>query len=121
VVDEKSPVPVASAARGAYTRYCGTVNAAGVNQLIAAPPAGHRIVVRYFVIQNESVVATTLSLRNGGVPTYRYLAQYQGDGLAAFFTAGDDWELSAAVPLNLFLSGANLHGYSVGFWVEAIP
>lgn len=117
-IDRTNPFPTASATRGALQRYTGTA-AALTNVLVPAPGAGLRIVVRYWVVQNESATASTAILRNGGAGAFRYHAQNQGDGLGAFFTAGDDWELSTNTAVNLILSAAVSWGYSIGFWIEA--
>lgn len=118
-IDRNNPIPTASATGGAIIRLTGT--AAGLtNVLIAAPGAGFRIVVRYWIVQNESATASTMILRNGGADAFRYLAQNQGDGLAAFFTAGDDWEITENTAVNLILSAAVSWGYSIGYWTEAV-
>ena len=114
-----NPVPTASATRGVITRIVGATNALGVTTLIPAPGAGMRIVVRYFIIQNWSAVATTWYLRSGGATHFQYLGQNIGNGLAAFFTAGDDWEIQPNTPVNLALSAGANHSYTIGYWVEA--
>lgn len=119
-IDRTNPFPTASATRGALQRYTGTA-AALTTVLIPAPGAGLRIVVRYWVLQNETATPSTMILSNGGAPAFRYLGQNQGDGMAAFFAAGDDWEIAANTAVNLILSAAVQWGYSIGFWVEAAP
>jgi len=96
----------------------GTVAAAGQTQLIAAPGAGLQIVINSFQIQNESATATTMRLDAGAVPFWRALMQNQGDGVAGSLGAGREWELPANTALNLWLSGANSHGYSLAYYIK---
>lgn len=117
-ISNETPLPVAQANRGAIVRLAGTTNTLGVNTLVAAPGAGLRLVVRYFLIQNESGTATTIILRDGGADAFRKLLQNQGDSLELVLDAGNEWELDTNVALNLVLSGANQIGYSIGYWAE---
>ena len=97
----------------------GTTAAAGVTTLIAAPGAGLRIVVSAFMVQNESAVATTVLMRQGGATAFRALLQTQGAALSGSFLAGREWKLPANAALNLNLSAANSHGYSVVYYTES--
>lgn len=99
---------------GGSTILSGTKNTANDNELVAAPGAGKYIVVDWFIIQNESAVATTMQLRSGTDGLVRYLAQYQGDGLAM----GYPIKLGANKALNFHLSGANQCGYTVAYHIE---
>lgn len=117
-ISNETPLPVAQANRGAIIRLVGTTNTLGVNTLVAAPGAGLRIIVRYFLIQNESQTGTTIILRDGGADAFRKLLPSQGDSLELVLDAGNEWELATNVALNLVLSGANQIGYSIGYWVE---
>lgn len=118
-INRSNPIPTASATRGAITRLSGTVNTLGVNTLIPAPGVGMRIVVRYWIIQNLSAVSTQWYLRSGGATHFQYLGSNIGNGFSAFFTAGDDWEIQSNTPVNLALSAAANHAYTIGYWVEA--
>ncbi len=100
---------------------CGTAVVLGNTTIIPAPPAGQRIVVSSFVIQNETAVATTMQLYDGAaVARFRCLGQNQGDGLALTFCAGREWRLSDGQALVYNLSGANQCNYSVLYWVEDV-
>ena len=97
------------------TRITGTESASGDNELIAAPGAGYKLVIYYFMIENESSTATTMILKDGSTAKYRRLGQNQGDGLTREFPRGDPWELAENAALNLNLSGANQCGYNVEY------
>ncbi len=92
----------------------GTKNASGDNTLIAAPGVGVSIVVDWFLIQNESLTATTMILKDGATAGPRFLAQYQGAILPVFVP----WKLTANAALVLNLSGANQCGYTVAYHLE---
>ena len=96
-----------------------TTAAAGQTQLVAAPGVGVRIAVSSFMIQNESVTATTVLMQAGGASAIRGLLQNQGNALSGSFLVGREWKLPANTALNLWLSGANSHGYSVAYYTEA--
>jgi hypothetical protein len=98
----------------------GYCSVSGDNTLIAAPAQGTaRIVVKRFVIENESATATTMILKDGnGNEAFRRLGQNQGDGLAAEFDTGHEWRLDPGTALILNLDGANQCGYSIGYWLE---
>jgi hypothetical protein len=126
-ISAANPLPVQSVLAGGgsdvdaadllYTT--GTTAALGVTTLVAAPGAGVRIVVSAFMIQNESAVATTVQMRAGGASAFRALLQTQGAALSGSFLVGREWKLPANTALNLNLSAANSHGYSVVYYTEA--
>jgi hypothetical protein len=97
----------------------GTAAASGDNTLVAAPGAGKRIVISALIVQNESATATTAILKDGSTAILRCLGQNQGDGLALHFAPERELRLSADAALVLNLSGANSHGYSVIYHVDA--
>lgn len=94
-----------------------TASASGDNVVVAAD-ATHKIVVKVLVMQNESATPTTLILRDGTTPKIRLFAQNQGDGLSLVFPRGDELRGTVNTALNLNLSGANICGYSVGYFLE---
>jgi len=101
------------------TRAAGTKAGAGDNELVATPGAGQRIVVAFWTAQNESAVATTVIMKSGATNVFRFLAQNQGDVYGVDFFPGREWNLAENEALNMNLSGANSHGYNVGYWTEA--
>ena len=101
-------------------RVVNTCNAAGQNVIVPAPGAGQRIVVSQFSMQNESAVATTMILNAGGVNLWRNLAQNQGNGTSGALPVGREWPLPANTALGIWLSGANLCGYSIVYYVQAV-
>jgi len=101
------------------TRAAGTKAGAGDNELVATPGAGQRIVVAFWTVQNESAVATVALMKSGATNVYRYLGQNQGDMFGLDYFPGREWNLAENEALNLNLSGANSHGYNVGYWTEA--
>lgn len=106
--------------RTALTTISGTKSSSGDNQLVAAPGATTYIYVVSFTIQNESSVATTMTLRSGTTSNgWRWLGHSQGDGLSKDFPIARPWRLNANEALNLNLSGANSCGYSVMYYVGA--
>jgi len=96
-----------------------TTAAAGQTQLVAAPGAGIRIVVSSFMVQNESVTATTVSMQAGGADVFRALLQTQGSDFSGSFWIGREWKLPASAALNLWLSAANSHLYNVTYYTES--
>ncbi len=98
----------------------GTVAASGDNTLIAAPGAGKRLIVSALILQNESAVATTMIVKGGATAVLRCLAQEPGDGLALHFAPQRELQLGPNAALLLNLSGANAHGYSVIYHVDAV-
>jgi hypothetical protein len=123
-----SPLPVQVAGGGAGSGLAdaadliyitGTFAAAGLNTLVAAPGAANRIVVSAFMVQNESAVATTVQVGQGGAATFRALLQTQGAALSGSFLVGREWNLAANTALTVTLSAANSHGYSVVYYVES--
>lgn len=113
-------MPALSMAEKTMTTVAGTKAAAGDNELIAAPGANTRLVVSAIMAQNESATATTILLKSGANTKRRALLQSQGDGVAWQFPAGREWKLGANEALNLNLSGANSHGYTVDYYTEAV-
>lgn len=102
-----------------YTQVTGTAASSGDNSLVAAPGATFRIVVKDIIVQNESVTATTVKLRSATTDKWRgVLDQYRT--LALSFPAGDEWRLGANEALQVNLSGANSHGYSVRYFIETV-
>lgn len=122
-----NPVPVTSVPAGGgadvdaadLVYLTGTTAAAGQTTLVAAPGAGVRIVVSSLMIQNESGTATTVHAQAGGASTMRALLQNQGNALSYSGLIGREWKLPANTALNVNLSGANSHGYSVIYYTEA--
>lgn len=98
----------------------GTKAVSGDNTLIASPGAGRRIVVSSFIIQNESAVDTTLILKSGSSECWRVNCPSQGDGLNRMFIPGREWKLATNSALILNLNGANLCGYSIGYYSESV-
>lgn len=96
----------------------GTKAESGDNTLIAAPGVGNRIVVVSFLLQNETGTSTTLILKDGATAFRRVLGQNQGDGVAVTYTPGREKRLSENTALVLNLSGANICGYSVDYFIE---
>jgi hypothetical protein len=127
-IDSANPLPVQIFEAGGGTDVddanliyiTGTTAAAGVTTLIAAPGAGQRVVVGAFMVQNESAVATTIQVRAGGSSAFRALLQTQGAALSGAFQADREWKLPANTALNLNLSAANLHGYSIVYYTEGV-
>ena len=102
-----------------YTQATGTAASSGDNSLVSAPGAGFRIVVKDIIVQNESSTATTVKLRSGTTDKWRaVLDQYRS--LSLSFNAGDEWRLAANEALQVNLSGANSHGYSVRYYIETV-
>ena len=102
------------------TWLAGTAAANGNNTVVAAPGAGARIVVVYAHVQNASATASTAQFTNGerGAAGARFLGRTQGAG-QAFDMHAHPWRLDEDKALILNLSGANAHGYTVGYYIEA--
>ena len=113
-------VSVVSIGSKALTTVTGTFPAAGDSTLVAAPGAGNRIVVTSCFIQNESAVSTTVVLKSGATAKRRALLHTQGAAMTLAFNAGREWRLGTNEALAMNLSGANSHGYTVDFFVEAV-
>lgn len=96
----------------------GTKNASGDNELIPAPGPFARLVIVSFCIQNESLLPTTMILKDGSTAFRRILGQNQGDGVAVTYNPGREKRLTENAALNLNLSGSNACGYSVDYFVE---
>lgn len=126
-VSASYPLPVTTVPAGGGTdvdaadliSVTGTFSTAGVNTLIAAPGAGVRIVVNAIMVQNESAVATTIHVGQGGAATIRALLQTQGSSLSASYEIGREWKLPANTSLTVTLSAGNSHGYSIRYYTEA--
>lgn len=95
----------------------GTAASSGDNTLIAAPGAGLQLVISGLIIQNESSTATTGIIKFGSTAKMRSLFQAQGDGVVRDLVPA--WEVGNNAALVLNLSGANSHGYSVSYWIDA--
>jgi hypothetical protein len=91
----------------------GTKAASGDNELIAAPTSPKRLAVFYIKVQNESATATTAVIKHGATSVERVLLQTQGDALVREYDPPR--LLPIATALNLNLSGANSHGYTVEY------
>ena len=102
------------------TRVTGTKASSGDNTVISGPGSGNRLVVTFFLIQNESSTATTLLLKDGSDTKFRVLCQNQGDGLVRDLPVNREWRLAENSALVLNLSGANSCGYSVEYYTEAV-
>lgn len=101
-----------------YTQATGTAATSGDNTLVAAPGAGNHLVIKELVVQNESSTATTVILKSGSTAKWRgRLAE--NDALSLGFSAGEEWRLGSNEALVANLSGANSHGYSVRYYIEA--
>jgi hypothetical protein len=97
----------------------GTAASSGANALVAAPGAGKRLVIKEIIVQNESSTATTVILKEGTTSCWRALLdQYRS--LSLSFAVGEEWRLTANTALNLDLSGANSHGYSIRYSIETV-
>jgi hypothetical protein len=90
----------------------GTKAASGDNELIAAPTSPKRLAVFYLKIQNESATSTTAQIKHGSTVVERVLLA-QGDALIREYDPPR--LLPIATALNLNLSGANSHGYTVEY------
>ena len=122
-INADNPLPVQVVAESATAdvtlHYAtGTTAAAGQTALVAAPGGGISIVVTAFLVQNESATATTVRVERGAVPAFRALLQNQGDALSYSAPVGREWVLPANTALNLWLSGANSHGYTVVYYTQ---
>jgi hypothetical protein len=95
-----------------------TIAASGDNTIIAAPGAGLRLVIKSLTVQNESSTATTVLVQWGSAVKERRLLNQYGV-LAILHEAGSEWALPVNTALIVNLSGANSHGYSVTYAVEA--
>lgn len=102
-----------------YTQATGTKAASGNNELVAAPGAGYRLVVKDIHIQNESTTETTAKLKSGSTDIRR--AKLAGSAwFSLSFAANEEWRLAENEALNLDLSGANSHGYSLRYFTEPV-
>ena len=96
-----------------------TCATAGDNELIAAPGVGNRIVLTFLQVQNESSTKTTAVVKGAASGFAR--AVLGGDAsFARDYQVGREKKLAENAALNLNLSGANSHGYSVDYHIESI-
>lgn len=102
-----------------YTYLSGTKASSGNNEVVAAPGAGYRLVVKELVIQNESSTETTVILKSASTSIWRGKLAANAS-LALSFATGEEWRLGTNEALNLDLSGANSHGYSGRYYTEAV-
>lgn len=118
-MNQTKKAPFANILEHEDTNISDTVDTAGSNTIIASPGLNRHIVVTSFVIQNEAAQATTtMILQDGGHDAWRFLAAAQGDALAMVFPANHPWKLRENQPLALWLSGANVSGYSIQYYIE---
>lgn len=99
---------------------CGTKSALGDSEIIAAPGAGNQIYLCGFNLQNESLVATTIQLKFGSAVKVRHLCAAQGAGIGWLFSPGREMEVGNNLALNLNLSGANVCGYTVVYYIDKV-
>lgn len=98
------------------THLTGTKNSSGDNTILSA--SLQTIVIANFVVQNESATATTINLKSGTNSIYRAYCKNQGDGLSLVFAPGREWRIPPGNSFLMNLSGANVCGYSVAYWLE---
>lgn len=116
----ESPVFITGTDRISTTLY-ENVSTSGDNIVVAAPGAGHNILVTSFTIQNESAVATQMIIHSGSTTNgWRWLCQAQGSGLSKDFPCNDPWRLGNNENLNVTLFGANLCSVSVKYFTEPV-
>ena len=94
----------------------GTVNITGDNTIVTSPGAGLSIYITHIVLQNESTVATTMTIKDTAV-RFRYFGPTQGSGTFIAFPNKGEIKLIANTPLILNLSGNNICGYSIGYFI----
>lgn len=97
----------------------GTKASSGDNELVAAPGAGNCLVLYFVQVQNESAVSTVVKLKDGAAQFYQ--AELTGEGAGSVLDIPQDGvalKLSPNSALNLNLSGANSHNYTVWYTVE---
>ena len=102
-----------------FTHLSGTKASSGNNEVVAAPGAGNRLVVKNIIVQNESTTETTIKLKSASAEHWR-AELVGGDSLALHFAQGDEWRLGENEALNLDLGGANSHGYSLRYFTEPV-
>lgn len=103
-----------------YTPLAATTTATSGDQtLITAPGAGYRLVVKELVVQNESAIETTAILLSGSDARWRAKLAANA-ALSLSFADGEEWRLGTNEALVLNLSGANSHGYSGRYYIEAV-
>lgn len=97
------------------------VNGVGVTQLIAAPGAHFRLIVRQIQVQNEaSQTSITANILFGGNARWRIHMPYEGDGFLLDNSAGNHWVLPTNVALQIELSAAGNVGVCVSYSVEPV-
>lgn len=100
-----------------YTLVSDTKSASGDNELVASPGASRLIAVKDIFVQNESEVETVAILKSGSSAQWRgKLAA--GASMSLNFDVGSVWRLAKNQALNLNLSGANLHSFTVRYNTE---
>ena len=102
----------------AVTRQTATEGASGDNEVIAAPAAGIRIVIKFLSIQNATAVATVAIIKEGSTAKVTMLNQNQGDGMIFDLETGFEWRLPTATALQVNLDGANDHYVNLWYWTE---
>lgn len=100
-----------------YTQAAGTKSSSGNNEVVATPGAGKRLVVKDLLVQNESSTDTTVLLKSGSTTKWRAVLAGKAS-ISLSFDRGDEWRLGINEALNLDLSGANSHGYSIRYTTE---
>ena len=95
----------------------GTCEAAGVNEIVAAPGALKNLVVQRIVLQNESPYTVQCLISEVAVTKYRWLAQRQGV-LDLYWESGCEFRLADVHALNLYLGGPHRFSYTVEHWEE---
>lgn len=91
----------------------------GDNTVLAAPGENRQYVIAGYALQNESAVATTMQLKNGGNVFHRFLGQTQGANQVVVFAKGNELKCGNNNAIVLNLSGANSCGLTVWYWSEA--
>jgi hypothetical protein len=97
----------------------GTKAASGDNTLVAGPTAGTRMALVELMVQNESDVATTIILKDGATGWWRAKLA-PGEAIGFAYPPGRERRFGDGAALTLNLSGANPHGWSGRWFVEAV-
>jgi hypothetical protein len=96
----------------------GTVSSSEDTTIVSAPGAGLSIYITHLLLQNESLAATTILLKDSNI-RLRCLTQSQGDGLAWTFPERRELKLATNTPLILNLSTNNSCGYSIAYYISS--
>lgn len=99
------------------TRIQGTINTSGDNTIIAAPGTGLRIYITKLKVQLESSTTTTVILKSGATSFDRVRCVNDGDGLFDPSIPGFEIPLGVNEAFIINLSGANIIGYHVTYYV----